>query len=196
MNWIKVAFGQFGTSNERHDALALLIEIDDLPRGDWKVGSELAWPIKPEDSSSESAFHNTRVGAFTAFRIFTSKTSLRSLLVEVTPFMSSVDAKMAAPRVHRRSGRNKSSKLKVTEERMITEQNFLGVIGACISERKTIGADGPGTAWCIVGNVEEFLFVVMPSGANGEWSSDEAFSLATLQVIKIRNMLDERANHG
>lgn len=196
MNWFKVVLGQIGTSKQRRDALAFLIEIDDLPQADWEIGSELAWPLRTGDSSSESVFHNSKIGSFTAFRIFKSSSNLRSLLVQVTPFMSSADAKTAIPRVHQRSGRNKSANFKVTEEKMIKGHVLPAVIDACISERKTLGADGPGTAWCIVGNVDEFLFVVMPSSSNDEWSSNEALSLATRQAEKIRNKLDERAAQG
>jgi hypothetical protein len=193
MNKIKIALSQFGTSKVRSDVLALLIEIKDLPHGDWILRGELAWPNGATGNRSKSTPYKKEVGGFRAYRTFKLKTSLKALWVQVIPLASILDAEKAVPLIHQHLKVNRFSKVIVTEDRVIEDRTIPGVFNSWISEKKTTGKYGPGTAWYIVGNVERYLFVVSASGFGRDWSLDEAIAIAARQGDKIREVIERRA---
>jgi hypothetical protein len=192
MNVLRVVLSQIGSSKERGKALALLLDQTDLPESEWINNGEFAWKNRTSGRSGKSVLHNKKAGGFKAYRSFKLRTSHKGLWVEAMPFASDLDAERAIPLVHQYSKKGRFSGVTITEEKVVADRRIQGVSKTWISEAKTTGKNGTGSAWYIVGSVDQILFIVSCSGVGDDWSWEEVVSIVVLQAEKIRSGLDGR----
>jgi hypothetical protein len=185
---------QFGKRAERERSRAMLLDLEDLPAGDWKVLGDRQWRTGAIGEQNEIVQRAIKSGSFTAWRSFKLLTTRRGIWLEVIPYASAKDADSAVPGQRFSFRKNPKLRLTVTGEREIDDLDIPGVSTRLIFEKMTDSEDGPGASRYVVGSVDRFVFVVVGSEQGGEWQWSEMASVSALQARKIQSILDG-SNH-
>lgn len=182
---------QFGNRLERKRSRAMLLEIADLPVGNWKVLGDLRYRTGSRGEQGEVALRARQAGSFTAWRSFKLETPGGGFWTELIPCASREDAESAVP-VHRAAGvKNPKFKGTVTEDRVIDDQQIPGVAVTLISEQLTVTDNGPGSTRIVAGNIGRVYFVLYFTRRGGVWPWSEVTSIAASQASKIRKVLGD-----
>jgi hypothetical protein len=177
-----------GDRVKRRAALAMRIDVQELPNAGWKIVDQLCVRsgfITPQ-WSSEVSKRARRTGEFSARRQFEHETPRQELWLQTVPYGSRDDASDAVPRLMSKLVANPSFKGKVVDELENQSISIPGVDTIYAVERWSTGTRyGSLSTRYIIGNVGHIEFVVV----YGDWSNtlswEDVTNVATIQANKI-----------
>jgi hypothetical protein len=170
--------------------MSMLLEISDLPKGEWFILGERSWRAGPFSSKNERQRRARRAGGFLAWRSFKLTEPYRGLWVEVIPYATTEDAEDGVRSQTASFEQNSRATVKVTEEYMVNGLEIAGAPAVWAYEKKTIGPRGVGIVRYLAWNVQHVEFIVCYSNDGDLWSWDEISTIARSQAEKIRKVLE------
>lgn len=181
---IRIMIGSVGPKPGHRYLQGILPGSEDLPQGGWEVTRERAYRTRSGGASKDETPRSRK--HVTALRGFKNKTLNRTLWCSVSSFASAADAESFLPGLIPRMVRRPGSKLEITGKRTIDRPKVPGTSGSVFYEERFSGPDGPGGTRLIGGAVGQIVFVIDFSGIGDSWPWDEALSIATAEVEKIK----------
>jgi hypothetical protein len=180
---------QFGNRLERKRSRSMLLDVGDLPTGNWRILGDRRWRTGAMGERGELAERARKAGSFTAWRSFRLEANRKGFWTEVISYANKSDAEAAVP-LHRASlVKNPKFKGTVTEDRVFDDFSIPGVSVSMVSERSNVTDQGLGSTRFAAGCVGRTYFVVACSQRGSYWSWEEVSSIAALQADKIRKFV-------
>jgi hypothetical protein len=168
----------------------MLLEVSELPQGEWTIIGELAWRSGFFGGKKGGMNKRTRkAGGFIAWRSLKLASPHRGLWLEVIPYASKEDAEMAVPLQVEASQENHRVKVTLRESRVLDNYVIREADTSWVCERDTTTLKGPNVSRYVVGNVERFVFMLAATAYGDGWPLDEVALMASTQANKIRGVL-------
>jgi hypothetical protein len=189
LNRRDLLLGQFGKSSLRRYSKSMLLDLSDIPEGNWKV-TDSSWRVgSGGNKASEFALRARKIGNFISVRSFEQIETKRTIVTQVIPYAAEDDAQGALPLLLRSSRSNLERKKSIVREEMVSNVDIPGAFNPSVTELFLTGDEGPSVVRRVVGNVENVAFLVVGSGSWDGWPLDKICSVASLQAERIQKIL-------
>lgn len=185
---------KFGLKKRRIDALNALLKDWDLPGGEWNLHDERTWRFDeyPHLRRSDVVDRGLEHGGIVAWRSFANDDGHSSLWVQFMPYASIEDAEATIPHDSTSFVKNSAFDGEVGETLEVSGYELPGIDHASFFEETISTPRGRGSAKRICGNVKNLRFTVASAASGDGLSWEDLISIATQQVKKIEQYLDER----
>ena len=175
----------FGTSPERHDALARLLNASDLPGSGWRRMSEKTWRTGSKGEQTEWSQRAGEAGSLTAFRSLQNRNVRQWVWSQMTPLVSVTDAHAELERLRERGVRSHGA-VRVHDEKDIAVDLFAGATRIWAHEQNTMGLTGQGSNKLLAVVVASSVLVVCSSGSPiVTWNSMSGLAVKLSQRVPI-----------
>ena len=190
MNRFKFLLAQMGKREEFENSRAMILDVSDLPYGDWKQIGEKSWRTGSVGNKTDRGERAHQVGTFTFWRSFRLRNNDFGMWVEIIPFASESDAREAVPELRSSIETNSRSNATVISESQVDSINLPGSDTARFWKQETSRGEGPEYVKLAIGSVNCVVFILALSGSDAEDDWEDFCSIGMAQIDKIRSALD------
>lgn len=167
-----------------HDALAVLLGVDDLPGDGWRLIDERAWRTGVIQKTEPWAQRARRAGCLTAWRSFEQSAPQRWIWIQTAAVESDTDALAALEAAARSRLANLRAEFKMVSEVEVDPPAILGATKAWARETHSSGPRGEGIALLMACAVDSTVVALCCSGLVDSWRWSDVVALAERQALR------------
>ena len=178
------ALAQVGRKTGGAEALAQMLEPQDLPGQGWTIIDQRTWRTG-SDATTDWQRRAKAAGCVTAWRSFEQTGGARWLWIQTTPVVDAADAVSALTDLPDRMLRNLGAKVRVVDEREVLPPAPLTLDTAWALEQRVEGNIGESINLMLIWAAARNVIALAASSLGLPWTWDQVSELAQRQATRL-----------